>query len=492
MSALATLPLAELTIALPLAAALLALVAAKGASLFILAVGPVVFALAGLLGLAIQTNGVIERRVGGWDAPLGIVLQADGLAGAFIMTTAIVMWTAGLYARHSVAFAAPNRTAAFTFWPLFFIMWASLNTIFLSRDLFNLYVGLEMLTLTAVAMVAFGSVRAAARYLHFALLGSLAYLTGVVLIYAATGTLDMRLISQDAGAMPVMAVTGAILTAGLILKTALFPFHAWLPPAHGNAPPAASALLSALIVKASFYILVRFWFDTAPAVGNLALMNVLGALGAGAVLYGSLLAIRQERLKLVIAYSTVAQIGYLFFIFPLAGSAGDTLPWTAGAWTGGIFHALAHAFAKAALFLCAGIVIEACGHDRMSDMHGIERALPMTIAAFALAGISIMGLPPSGGVMAKYLMLTSAMASGQIFYAGIMLVGGLLSAIYLFRPLNAAFSGKDVPDIVPVPRKRQMLPLALALVATILGVASALPYEFLQIGRPGEAAEGID
>jgi formate hydrogenlyase subunit 3/multisubunit Na+/H+ antiporter MnhD subunit len=492
MSALATLPLAELAIALPLAAALLALVAANRASSFILAVGPVVFALAGLLGLSIQTNGVIERQVGGWAAPLGIVLQADGLAGAFIMTTAIIMWVAGLYARRSATLSPPNRTAAFTFWPLFFIMWASLNTIFLSRDLFNLYVGLEMLTLTAVAMVAFGSIRAAARYLHFALLGSLAYLTGVVLIYAAAGTLDMSLISQGDGARPVMAIAGAILTAGLIIKTALFPFHAWLPPAHGNAPPAASALLSALIVKASFYILVRFWFDAAPEVGNLEVMNVLGVMGAGAVLYGSLLAIRQERLKLIIAYSTVAQIGYLFFIFPLAADAGDPMPWTAGAWTGGIFHALAHAFAKAALFLCAGIIIEACGHDRLSDMGGIVRALPMTIAAFALAAISIMGLPPSGGFMAKYLMLTSAMASGQIFYAGVMLVGGLLSAIYLFRPLNAAFSGKDVPDIAPVPRKRQMLPLILALFATILGVASALPYEFLQIGRPGEAAEGIE
>lgn len=135
-------------------------------------------------------------------------------------------------------------------------------------------------------------------------------------------------------------------------------------------------------------------------------------------------------------------------------------------------------------------MIEALGHDRIADMKGIARALPMTMAAFGIAALSIMGLPPSGGFMAKYLMLTAALAGGHIFYALVMIAGGLLAAIYLFRPLNAAFAGKDVPAIAPVSKARQAIPLVLALIATIIGLASSIPYQFLQIGLPESVLEG--
>ncbi len=483
-------PLLELTVILPLAGLLLALPLGRHGPQLVLVLGPLIFLVVVSLCVALYDGGQPLRRfVGGWEVPLGIALRADGLTATFLVTTAVIILAVAIFALKS--FGGPEETiTGYTFWPLLYALWAALNAVFIGGDLFNLYVALELLTLSAVAMVAYGSVAAAMRYMLFALAGSLAYLLGVVLLYSAHGTLDIGLLSA-VDVEPATLVAAGLMTAGLIAKTALFPFHAWLPPAHGNAPAPASALLSALVVKASFFIVARIWFELVPGAASEQLMHALGFLGAAAVLFGSVLAIRQERLKLVIAYSTVAQLGYLFFIFPLAGGP-EAVPWGAGAWSGGMFHAIAHAFAKAAMFLAAGIMIEAVGHDRLNGLAGLGRALPMTVFAFAIAAVSIMGLPPSGGFIGKYLMLTSALAGGHIVLAIVMIVGGLLAAIYLFRPLALTLSGKDLPEVVPIPRLRQAVPLVLALVAVALGIVSALPYDFLQIGRPVAAVEGIE
>jgi multisubunit Na+/H+ antiporter MnhC subunit len=221
----------------------------------VIGVAPIMLGLAGLVAWQVAVGGPSRVALGGWEAPLGIALFADGLSGSFLLLTAIVMSMVG-FRRHKGAFDARGgeTTQSYSFWALFFGMWAALNGVFLGADFFNLYVAIELLTITAVGMVALGGTRAAIRYLLFALAGSLAYLTGVVLLYAEAGTLDMALLAANEGDASVRLVAGALMTAGLLAKTALFPLHAWLPPAHGGAPAPASAMLSALVVKASFVI----------------------------------------------------------------------------------------------------------------------------------------------------------------------------------------------------------------------------------------------
>jgi multicomponent Na+:H+ antiporter subunit D len=229
-----------------------------------------------------------------------------------------------------------------------------------------------------------------------------------------------------------------------------------------------------------------------PVAATPELTVLLGLLGSLAILFGSIVALRQSRLKMVIAYSTVAQLGYLFLMFPLAGGGGPEQPWAAGAWTGGIFHALAHAPAKAAMFLAAGVIIKAVGHDRLDGLVGIAHSLPLTVFAFALASLSIMGLPPSGGFTAKYLLLTAALAGGTWWLAGVMLVGGVLAAAYLFRVIGLTFLERDAPvTVAPVSRWPQFVALLLAVISILLGLLSAVPYDFLQLGRPGSATEGL-
>ena len=239
--------------------------------------------------------------------------------------------------------------------------------------------------------------------------------------------------------MPAVWLAAGLMTAGLLAKTALFPLHLWLPPAHASAPAAASAVLSGLVVKGSFFLTVRLWFYVLPALPGGGAEAILGTLGSAAILFGSVLALSQPRLKLLIAYSTLAQIGYLFLIFPLASGAH---PWIADGWSGGMMQTLSHAFAKAAMFLAAGLLAESLGHDRIAEFGGAGRAMPATFFALGLGGLSLMGLPPSGGFAAKWLLLRASVAAGQWVWAVVMLAGGLLAAGYVYRILAPALSDR--------------------------------------------------
>ena len=389
--------------------------------------------------------------VGGWIPPLGLALRADGLSAAMLATTAIVICATGLYGR--AAFRAPpgmsEARASLVFWVLLMAVWAALNLVFLGDDLFNLYVALELLTFAAVPLVCLDgraeTLTAALRYLLFALLGSVLYLLGVALLYGGYGTLDIVLLSGIVQAEPVAFAAASLMTAGLLAKTALFPLHLWLPPAHAGAPPAASAVLSGLVVKASFFLVVRLWFDVMPGLLNLLAAQVLSILGAGAILVGSVLALRQARLKLLIAYSTIAQIGYLFLMFPLAAGSAAAQFGSNVALSGGMLQAISHAFAKAAMFMAAGLMAEALGHDRIAELRGVGQMLPVTAFAFGVAALSLVGLPPSGGFVAKWLLLTAAMTAGQWWWALVMLLGGLLAGGYMLRVFAPVLTDANEP-----------------------------------------------
>ncbi|MBV8336230.1 MAG: NADH-quinone oxidoreductase subunit J [Alphaproteobacteria bacterium] len=483
-----------LAICLPTAGMLLSLALggrlAVRAALVLLPVG---------LGVAIaiaawmwRTREPLVYYIGGWAPPLGLALRADGLSAAMLATTAIVICATGLYGR--AAFRMPagasEGRAPLVFWVLLMAIWAAMNLVFLGDDLFNLYVALELLTFAAVPLVCLDgraeTLAAALRYLLFALLGSVLYLLGTALLYGGYGSLDIALLFGLVRAEPVAFIAVGLMTAGLLAKTALFPLHLWLPPAHAGAPPAASAMLSGLVVKASFFLVIRLWFDVMPGLLNLVAAQVLSSLGAGAIVVGSVLALRQPRLKLLIAYSTIAQIGYLFLMFPLAaGSASGPLVSNV-ALTGGMLQAISHAFAKAAMFMSAGLIAEALGHDRIAGLRGVGQMRPITVFAFGVAALSLVGLPLSGGFVAKWLLLTAAMTAGQWWWALVMVLGGLLAGGYMFRVLAPALADADQPLVprTPVARSRELIVLALALCSVLLGLLPLRPLGLLQIGRP--------
>jgi formate hydrogenlyase subunit 3/multisubunit Na+/H+ antiporter MnhD subunit len=483
------------TILLPIAGMLLSFaLGGRHAERIALGIAPIGLALASAIAICVWRSGApIIYIMGGVPPPLGIALEADGISAAMLVAAAVIIPCAAFFARTAFATAPGVREARapFTFWIMLQGVWAALALLFLGRDLFNLYVGLELLTFAAVPLVSVSgkpeTLVAALRYLLFALFGSAFYLLGVGLIYGAYGTLDTALLYERVRAEPPVWLAAGLMTAGLLAKTALFPLHLWLPPAHANAPAGASAILSGLVVKGSFFLIVRLWFNVLPSLPPGAAQALLAALGSAAILFGSVLALRQRRLKLLIAYSTIAQIGYLFLIFPLASGFHA---WTVDGWSGGFMQTLSHAFAKAAMFLSAGLVAEALGHDRIDELTGAGRAMPMTFFALGLAGLSLVGLPPSGGFLAKWLLLRASIASGQWVWALVILAGGLLAAGYTYRILTAALSGETAAPKARPHRSREAIALALAIAAVGLGFAPQSFFEFLEIGRVSIAAVG--
>jgi len=487
-----------LAIALPLAGVLFSLaLGGRYAERIALTVMPTGVVVAVTIGATVwRTHDVLQYVVGNWDPPLGVVFRADGFSATMMVTAALLICGIGLFAR--VQFSLPRgveERVPLVFWILLLAVWGALNAVFIGGDLFNLYVALELLTFAAVPLVSLDgraeTLAAALRYLLFALFGSILYLLGAVLLYGAYGTLDIVLLSGRIRAEPAAWAAISLMTSGLLAKAALYPLHLWLPPAHAGAPAPASAVLSGLVVKAPFFLVVRLWFDVMPGLPEHAAAQVLGALGAAAIIFGSVVALRQVRLKLLIAYSTVAQIGYLFLMFPLAVEPETGHPWSTAAWTGGVLQAVSHAFAKAAMFMAAGLIAEALGHDRIAGLAGVGRVLPITVFAFALGGLSLMGLPPSGGFVAKAMLLTAAVAAGQWWWAVVVLTGGLLAGSYVFLVLARAVTDAIEPLSLAarISPGRQAVVLALALGAVVLGFVPLRPLELLQIGRPDMAIE---
>ena len=419
--------------------------------------------------------------LGGWSPPLGIALRADGLSIVMMLAVAAVILGIAVYARSSFATPAGVREARapLVFWTLLLAIWGSLNLVFVSGDLFTLYVALELLTFAAVPLVSLDgraeTLRAALRYLLFALFGSVLYLLGAVLLYGAYGTLDIALLAARVQVEPAVLAAAALMTAGLLAKTALFPLHLWLPPAHAGAPAAASAILSGLVIKGSWFLVIRLWFDVLPGIVTLPSAQLLAGLGAAAIVVGNVVALRQQRLKLLVAYSTVAQIGYLFLMFPLAFDAAGAVLERGAALDGGMLQAISHALAKAAMFMAAGIFYHALGHDRIADLAGAGRALPVSLLTFALAGLALMGLPPSGAWVAKKLLLDAAAGSGQWWWEAVLQGGAFLTASYVVLVLAFALRRPERPveRLKPVSRLAELAALALAIGSLLLGFVAA-------------------
>lgn len=476
----ATIPMAG-TLLVPLTgAALTFLVPRRAVGIGLAAAFATAACVIGLLTEVLE-HGVATMAVGGWTAPLGIGLRVDGLSALMLTLTAVVGAAISIYA---VGYFEAGTRARLFFWPGWLFAWSGLNALYLSADLFNIYVTLEIIGISAVGLTALGGNRAALsaalRYLLVGLLGSLLYLLAVVLIYADHGVLDLDLVRAGLRPGPLAWISLGLLTSGLLLKNALFPMHFWLPLAHGSAPAPVSALLSALVVKASFYLLLRLWFEVYVEVITPAGATVVGVLGGMAVLWGSVLALRQERLKLLVAYSTVAQLGYLFLAFPVVVAAGFS------AWSACIYFAVSHGVAKAAMFLSVGTLMHHAGHDRIRDLGPAMQRLPLTMLAFGLAGMSIIGLPPSGGFVAKWLLLEAALRSGPWWVAVVLLIGGVLAAAYLLKAISGAFTVTTDVTAYRAPRTMQWTTFGLALIVIAMGLFATGPLGLLVDGAPGD------
>ena len=429
-----------------------------------------------------QQAGVLRWQ---WQlAGVDLALRFSGVSGFMLLITQWVALAAALYTPGHLALSRPAPQGRWL-WPLMGVLVSALSLIWMAADLLTLYAALELMGLAAVGMLLLSgkvsAFKAGMRYLLLALVGSLAFLLGIALLLGYWGELTLMGLAQVVEPGPVSWVAAALMGAGLALKAALFPLHGWLTPVHENAWTPVSALHAALVIKASLFILLMVWSVLLP--DTWLAPQLVGWLGMAAILWGGLVAWRAASLKTLIASSTVGQLGYLMVAFPLLlGPQASPLP-QALAWEGFWLQLMGHSLAKAAMFLAAGNLLLATGKSALQALAGTSRRLPLSLLTFGIASITLMGLPPSSGFTAKWLLLQAMVLTQQWLAVAALLAGTLLTAAYVFRVFRYSFD-ETAPrhDYQPLAPGMDAVALALALAALLLGLLAHLPLALLQGG----------
>ncbi len=404
------------------------------------------FAFSILLLHRVRAEGTISYFLGGWEAPYGIEYRID-LVNAFVLLVvagigAVVM----VYARVSVEREVhPDRIPLF--YAALLLCLTGLLGITITGDVFNLFVFLEISSISAYALIAMGpdrrALHAAYKYLIMGSIGATFIVIGIGMMYVTTGTLNMadlgqRLSDVDARTIPV-AFT--FLTVGISLKLALFPLHLWLPDAYTYAPSAVSVFLASTATKVAVYMLARFFFTIFGlefSFGTMAVQGVLIPLALSGIILASVAAIYQGNVKRVLAYSSVAQIGYMILGISLATVTGLTAS---------LLHLFNHALMKGALFMALGAVMYQVGSVRIEAMRGIAKKMPWTMAAFVAGGFSIIGVPSTVGFVSKWFLVLGAVEEGMWLVAAVVLGGSLLSVVYVWRVVEVAYFHDYVGDL---------------------------------------------
>jgi multicomponent Na+:H+ antiporter subunit D len=392
--------------------------------------------LAAAVGLArsVVVEGPSEYRLGGSGHSLGL-FAADGLGSAMVLLSATVALLVTVFA---ILQSRELPTPLPSYWPLTLTLLTGLHGLFLAGDLLMAYLMLELVAVAGASMVAWGGGRrllaAGARYFYAEMTASIIFLAGVGLVWTAAGTTAIAQLSDRLGDEPTALFGLALMTVGLLLKIPVVPLHFWLPAAHALAPSAVSPLLSALVVKSSFVVLLRLWGVGTTEVSTHVFAQLLGGLGAAAVIWGGLIALRAHRVKRVLAYSTIAQLGLLLVAVPMV------LTGAPDAWKGGVFHAIAHALPKAGLLLAVALLAVSLGGDTVDHLEGAATRRPLAAFALGIAAVSLIGLPPTGGFVAKWYLVVASISTGQWWWAAVIVVGSLLTAAYLARLVQRCFS----------------------------------------------------
>ena len=327
------------------------------------------------------------------------------------------------------------------FYASFALCLSSTIGIAFSANLFTFYIFFEVLTIATYPLVTHEgteeALKAGRKYLAYLLTGGVVLLAAIVYTYQITGTLDFQaggILSTDTLPFQI-AILFSLFVVGFGFKSAIMPLHSWLPSAM-VAPTPVSALLHAVaVVKAGVFGMIRaVGFILGPeTINSLGLSGILSIAAGITIIVASLLAFRQDNLKLRLAYSTIGHLSYIILGISLLSQAG---------WTGGVMHMFNHGVMKITLFLCAGAIFVAHRYTNISQLNGIGRKMPITMAAFTIASLGLAGIPPIAGFVSKFLIVQGTMDNEQFVYAAVILLSGLLNAGYFFPIIYHAFFKK--------------------------------------------------
>ena len=460
--------LVPLPIVIPLAAAAICVLAGRWRPVqraVSIAALTAVLAVSIALLVGADDRGIVVHRAGGWSAPLGITLLVDRLSALMLVVSTLVLLVVNLSA---IGEAGEERRRV-AFHPLYLVLAAGVSASFVTADLFNLFVAFEMMLAASYVLITLGArpdqVRSGMSYVVISLVASTLFITVLALLYTSTGTINMadlavRLQDVDAGVRAALAI-GLLIVFGI--KAGLFPLFFWLPDSYPTAPGPVTAIFAGLLTKVGVYAIIRtqtLLFDTPDWMGTVlivvaVLTMVIGVLGA----------IAQDDMKRILAFHIISQIGYMIFglgLFTVAGLAGA------------VFYIVHHIIVKTALFLVTGLVSRRAGSSRLSEVGGLVREAPVIAVLFAVPALSLAGLPPFSGFLAKFALVDAGVASASWVAVAASLAVGLCTLFSMTKIWSGVFWGTpdEQPPAEPRTDRRFGAPLLMILPTAALAIAS--------------------
>jgi multicomponent Na+:H+ antiporter subunit D len=483
--------LAALQVVVPLIAAPVIVLVRRGAFAWALTMAVSVASLAIALALLVQVRevGVISYALGSWAPPWGIEYRVDILNAFVLVLISLLATIVGPYAWRSFAAEVPEEQH-YLGYAMFCLCLAGLLGITITGDAFNLFVFLEISSLSTYVLIALGRERrslvASYQYLIMGTIGATFYVIGVGLLFLMTGTLNLHDLAGRLGevshARPVLAAL-AFITVGISLKLALFPLHFWLPNAYAYAPSIVSAFVAGTSTKVAIYVLLRFYFTVfgkSAVFSDLPTEEIFLVLSVAAMFVASAAAVYQDNLKHLLAYSSLGQVGYITLGIALANQAGLT---------GSVVHLFNHGVTKTALFLLAGCIWFRVRSIQIADLAGLARVMPLTCAGIVVGGLSLIGVPATAGFVTKWYLVLGAIDTGHWWIAFLPVVSSLIAVLYVWRFVEVAYFREPGPALVGIKEAPPVLLLP-AGVLVALTVYFGLDTSFT-VGTASRAAETL-
>lgn len=434
------------------------------------AASAVSFVIAAMLLSRVIDGSVISYHMGGWAPPLGIEYRVDA-ANAFVLLLVTAISTVVLpYARVSIASEVPEKHHTL-FYTAFLLCLTGLLGVTITGDAFNVFVFLEISSLSTYVLIAMGAGRdrraltAAYDYLIMGTIGATFFVIGLGFLYMATGTLNMADIADriaDQGANRTVQMALAFIVVGIGLKAAMYPLHLWLPNAYTYAPSAITAFLAATATKVAIYVLLRFMFSVFQPTFLFefnTLDYIILPFAIIAMFMASFIAIFQTDFKRMLAYSSIAQIGYILLGIAMLSETGLTAA---------IAHLFNHGITKAALFMAVGAYVFSAKGSFYDEIEGLGRRMPWTSAAVVMAGLSLIGVPGTAGFVSKWVLVQGALEKGWWPVALLIVASSLMAVIYVWRVVEVLYM-KPTPadsDIREAPMS-MLIPLWIAALSCI-------------------------
>ena len=392
-----------------------------------------VLVLGAILLVAVDTNGPIAVAIAGWQIPLGIVLYVDVLAALLVVVTSIVLLAVLLFSIGQGAADNDEDTPVSIFYPAYLILGAGIFNAFIAGDLFNLYVGFEILLVASYVLITLGStesrIRTGVVYIVVSLVSSILFLAAIAMVYGALGTVNMVQISERMAQLPqdVQTILHLMLLLAFAIKAAVFPLSFWLPDSYPTAPAPVTAVFAGLLTKVGVYAIIRT--ETQLFVDN-DLNFLLMMVALATMIVGILGAVAQAELKRILSFTLVSHIGYMIF-----GLAINT-PLAVGAT---IYYIVHHIIVQTTLFLAVGLIERRAGSTSILKVKGLMRAAPVLAVLYFIPAVNLGGLPPFSGFIGKYALFDAAAQVGTPVMM-VLIVGGIATSILTLYALMRAWN----------------------------------------------------